>query len=218
MPATIPGYHLMQLGVSPRPLLLDCFSNLHRFTVAEGEPRPGISCSTMASFNELPLPGDTLDAVLLHHALEFSRHPHVVLRDVVRTIIPGGHLILVVFNPYSVFGMIKGIVRPVSSKAVWQHHGLRRGRILDWLKVLHCQTLWQGQGGYSFPASDNSWLRHLDVIDDKGFAHQPPCGAFYVIVARKQVARPIMSGRRVWRAKPVSNNLFSLKGIDVENS
>ena len=37
---------------------------------------------------------ETIDVMLLHHALEFSTSPKAVLAEAGRVVMPGGHLIL----------------------------------------------------------------------------------------------------------------------------
>ena len=65
----LPGYSLMELGVSPEVSLLDQFDHLHRFAISPmlpGEPQRS-SVGAVADFESLPLPSDTLDTVLVHH-------------------------------------------------------------------------------------------------------------------------------------------------------
>ena len=52
----------------------------------------------------LPFPENSLDLVVLPHALEFSADPHQLLREVHRAMRPDGQLVIAGFNPFSLFG------------------------------------------------------------------------------------------------------------------
>ena len=79
----LPGYRLMHLGLGPDKQSLDCFSQLHRFSLhAAASPQ----ASAISNYAELPLPADTVDVALLQHAVEFSVSPKAVLAEVSRVV------------------------------------------------------------------------------------------------------------------------------------
>ncbi len=131
--ATAPGFRLVHLGVAPGHGVADCFGQHCRFSLAEV---PGSGVDAVVSFDALPLPSDTLDVVVLHHALDFAPYPHAVLVEAARTLRPGGRLILIAFNPYSLFGVRKWLLSPLRKATVWRHNSLRRARLVDWLALL----------------------------------------------------------------------------------
>ena len=45
-----------------------------------------------AEFRDLPIASNSIDLLLLQHALEFSEHPHQILREVQRVLMPEGDL------------------------------------------------------------------------------------------------------------------------------
>lgn len=197
----MPGYHLLQLGMTPVPSLLADFPHLHRFSLSSGQSVGG--GSAVADFAELPLPCDSIDTVLLHHALDFSAEPHAVLREAVRVLMPGGHIVILGFNPLSPWGLIKPFGRFLSSQAIWRYNSLLRGRVADWLTVLHCAPVWSTWGGYQPPGTTPWWRERTQGIDQWGLRLLPWGGAFYAMIARKTVARPIFDKGLRWSGVPV---------------
>ena len=60
---------------------------------------------------ELPFDCDSLDLAVLPHVLEFSEHPHQILREVARVMMPEGSMIVSGFNPRSLWGLRKTLGR-----------------------------------------------------------------------------------------------------------
>lgn len=71
----------------------------HRFTFA-----PGHGAALHADAQHLPLANSSLDLLVLPHVLEFSDHPHRVLREAERVLMPEGQVVLSGFNPLSLWG------------------------------------------------------------------------------------------------------------------
>lgn len=128
-----PGFRLVHLGVSPRHGVADCFSLPCRFTFVQ---EPGSGADGVSRFDALPLPSDTFDVVVLHHALDFCHQPQRVLAEAARIVRPGGRVVLLGFNPYSLLGIGKWLLAPWYAAGVWRHNSLRRSRVCDWLVLL----------------------------------------------------------------------------------
>jgi SAM-dependent methyltransferase len=86
-------------------------------------------------YDALPVSNSSLDALVLHHALETAADPRSVLREAARAIAPGGRLIVCVFNPLSLWGLRRGYARIVPD-AFRGLHLLTPFRLLDWLALL----------------------------------------------------------------------------------
>lgn len=69
-----------------------------------GPPLPGvdIACEEGA----WPLSEHAADVVLLQHGLDFCLSPHRLLREAARTVRPGGHLLLIGINPWSLWASV----------------------------------------------------------------------------------------------------------------
>ena len=56
-------------------------------------------------FEAMPFESESIDLVVMPHALEVSEDPHALLREVYRILIPGGRVILTGFNLMSLWGL-----------------------------------------------------------------------------------------------------------------
>src|ERR1019366_694210 len=61
---------------------------------------PTLNCH----FEALPFDAASLDLVVLPHALELARDPHRTLREVERVLVPEGRVLIIGFNPASLWG------------------------------------------------------------------------------------------------------------------
>lgn len=178
------GYHLLQLGVSGQLDLLHESRISHRFVMhAQLTENPRLGA--LVDFNHLPLPGETIDAVLLHHTLDYSQSPHHLLREAARVIIPRGHLIIVGFNPWSMWGFGASLWRLFSARPLWRFQYLRKGRLLDWLTLVDLEPIALYQGFYRPPLPQQKAIKYLHWLERWGKRWRLPWGGFYVIVARK---------------------------------
>ena len=76
-----------------------------------------------------------VDAFCLAHELDFAKDPHQILREVDRTIMPNGYVVITGFNPFSLCGLFKYL--PINKGSVL--HDARFfscARVKDWLQLL----------------------------------------------------------------------------------
>lgn len=178
------GYHLLQLGISGRVDLSTESLISHRFLLhpqSEVNPRLG----ALADFNHLPLPAETIDAVVLHHTLDYSQSPHHLLREATRVLIPRGHLIIIGFNPWSLWGFCARLVRVITAVPRWRFQYLRLGRLLDWLALVDMEPIAIYKGFFRPPVPQENAIKHLQWVERWGKRLRLPWGGFYMIVARK---------------------------------
>lgn len=140
-----------------------------------------------SELDALPLEEGSVDFLILHHSLEFSENPHAVLREAVRVLSPRGHIIIICFNPYSLFSLRKSMQLVLRKVVPWAHHGLSRGRIFDWLKLMNCEPLNVAWGFYSFPIQSEKILKYTNRLDSFLTQGGIPGGGFYVVHACKEI-------------------------------
>ena len=91
------GYYALQLG-SPHTNFLE-HSRINNHIFNQG-PSKNISLDK----SSLPLADDSIDLVICSHFIE-QGYNTIFLEELYRTIIPGGHLIIISFNPFSFAGI-----------------------------------------------------------------------------------------------------------------
>jgi len=175
------GYHVLQLSCAPNiDMLADC-PVCHQIRFAPGWYKG--RTVPVADIESLPLATDSMDAVLLHHTLDFTPDSHRLLREATRVLRPGGKLIIVGFNPLSLWGMSKTFRWNASTP--WDARFISRRRLTDWLSLLdfHVETV--EYGGYLAPFQHPAIL-NLATDFERWFDRMGnPAGAFYLIVAGK---------------------------------
>jgi len=182
--------------------------------------RAGVGAGVVMRLDDLAIQSDSVDAVLLPHALEMTENPHALLREVDRILRPDGHVITLGFNPYGFWGLRHLLARrrfPPDTRRL-----IPEGRLCDWLRLLNFsvqETAWyhyrlpvlsrprardDGQGEPPVPAADSlpaAPEAANDAVWRSGWRRLrtwPPFAACYLSVARKEMytVTPLRTG---WR-------------------
>ena len=177
------GYHLLQLG-SSNVSLLDRSPIRHRVLLDADPGAPG--CGLAGDSGALPIASDSVDVVVMHHALEFADDPRRALREVERVLIPEGIAVIVGFNPYSLWGL-RGWIRRRRGDAPWCGRFLSAPRVRDWLALLGFDVLESRTRFYRPPIQHRGLQRRLAFLDAWGARWWQPLGGLFVVVARKRV-------------------------------
>ncbi len=194
------GYHAVQLGL---PALQGLRANRmpHRWlalTQAQGATEPLI-CTR---FECLPFDTQSLDLVVMPHALELSPDPHQLLREVERVLRPEGRLVISGLNPWSLWGARRRMAHWTGQAfppEVQQMIALPR--LKDWLKLLNFE-LEQGCFGIYRPwCHTEKGLARSAFLDSAGDRWWPVFGGVYLLVAVKRVASLRLIGP-AWKAGP----------------
>ncbi len=191
------GFHLMQLGISRRVSLYDESVVRHKFRIAS-QPG-GLDHAAVAAAESLPFEADSIDVALLHHALEYSPDPHQLLREAARVVVPHGHMVVMGFNPWSLFGLCSLPGRRFGHP-IWNSRLLGVRRVCDWLKLLDFAIHDVQYRVFAPPVDHEGTLQRFRAVDRVAAKWPLPGGAVYMIHARKQqsVLTPVRGLR--WRA------------------
>lgn len=176
------GYHILQISCSTEINLIAESPAGHKLRFAP-QYIPGQK-QAVALAEALPLETDSVDTVVLHHALDFTPDKHRLLREAARVIIPGGRLLIVGFNPFSLWGGYK-LVR-WHPEPPWNARFVPASRVSDWLELLEFHVEQVYHGGYLLPFSYRRLLRYADFLERTGQRMSNPLGAFYLITACKE--------------------------------
>jgi len=210
---TLYGKVAVQLGsVGPVDLLESCNAPVRAL-----HELPGLRESFLPSIyglpEALPFESRSVDIVLLPHTLEFADDPHQVLREVSRILAPEGHVVVLGFNPFSLWGLWRLLNRR-QGLVPWSGHFLQLARLKDWLKLLEFD-LEQGQMlYYRPPLASETAMDRLRFLDKAGDRWWPMAGAVYLLVARKRVAgmTPL---RPAWRPLPALGKAVARPALRV---
>ncbi len=197
------GYHLLQIG-DPHGLPLLNESRISRRVLLQldGAPHPcppaGVMC-VRGDGHTLPFASASIDVIVLAHTLEYVADPHQLLREVERCLIPEGKLVILGFNPFSLFGGAR-LLLGWRRQAPWCGHFYSVLRVKDWLALLGFDTL--RLHGYFFrpPWGKRVFLDRLTLLDAWGGRWLSVFGGCFLLVAVKRVST-ITPIRPRWRAQ-----------------
>lgn len=151
---------------------------------------PAGAAGLRADFRDLPVASNSIDLLLLPHALEFSDHPHQILREVQRVLMPEGHAVIACFNPWSLWGMrrmlgrIRGRARNVYP---WRGRFINLPRLKDWLALLELEVAAGRMGCYLPPCRQDKWIQRFRFMEAAGDRWWPIAGGVYFLHAIKRV-------------------------------
>lgn len=174
------GFHALQLGLPGLDLLRENRIT-HRMRVDAGP-----DATLRARWDELPIATQSVDLALLPHTLEFSAEPHAVLREVDRVMMPEGRIVILGFNPWSLWGL-RGSLGPGRQEAPWNGKFLSLLRVKDWLALLGFEVSAGRLVCYVPPVKRPEWLERLAFMEPAGDRWWAVGGAVYMLQAVKRV-------------------------------
>lgn len=178
------GYQLLQLGDlgADMDYLAQC--PVQRKTLVSHRGRPGQQGVIVADAHQLPVASDSVDAAILPHTLDFSSDPHQVLREVERMLIAGGRVIVIGFNPFSLWGIWRAFGR-WRGTLPWCGNFLSYPRLDDWLTLMGFEI--ERMDVMEFRPPTRS--RGLEAVERLGRRVWPMLAGVYMVRAVKQVSR-----------------------------
>ena len=135
---------------------------------------------------QLPLAGQSVDLVVLPHALEFSIHPHQSLREAQRVLMPEGHAVITCFNPWSLWGLRRLFTRAHDSYP-WSGDFITLPRLKDWLALLELEVDSGRMGCYLPPCAHEKWLQRFRFMEAAGDRWWPIAGGVYFLRVVKRL-------------------------------
>jgi SAM-dependent methyltransferase len=199
--ADVFGFHAVQVGL-PHLDALRANRMPHRWVCGDGSPcvapsdAPSAVVALHCDFDALPFDTQSLDLVVLPHSLELAHDAHLALREVERVLRPDGRVVILGFNPASLWGLRQrlgrmrrglgfGRRRPMFLPAAGDFIGYRRLR--DWLRLLSFEVEAGRFGCYRPPVTSERWLTRFEWAEQFGDRWLPVFGAVYALTAVKRV-------------------------------
>jgi SAM-dependent methyltransferase len=201
--ADVFGFHAVQLGL-PELDALRANRMPHRWRVDSKQPCAAgqlpsgapMAVSLTCDFDALPFDSQSLDLVVLPHALELARDPHLTLREVERVLMPEGRVVIIGFNPTSLWGLRqcgsnarRYLGLGPSHSRFLPHEGelIAYRRLRDWLRLLSFEVETGRFGCYRPPITSEKWLSRFEWMEPAGDRWWPVLGAVYALSAVKRV-------------------------------
>ncbi|MDX1455965.1 MAG: class I SAM-dependent methyltransferase [Marinobacter sp.] len=196
MAGILPGACLLQVGISHRLPLAAGSDFSHKF-ISTPQWCPDLPDSVaVCDGDELPFFEDSMDMVILHHTADFSAYPHQVVREASRVLRGGGQLLILGFNPLSLWGLGKLLSR--NHTGPWGGRFLFRSRMEDWLNLLDFEVDKSSCYFMRLPVQNQNLLERFVGLERFGGHRFLPIGAYYCILATKRIGALIKS-RPIWR-------------------
>lgn len=233
--ADVFGFHALQVGL-PELDALRANRMPHRWVVnntpgpqTAPDPVPQINpaapASLYANFDALPFDGQSLDLVVLPHALELARDAHHALHEVERVLRPEGRLVILGFNPASLWGL-RHRMGHIGRGVGVGHEGhlflpgasdfIGYRRLRDWLRLLSFEVEAGQFGCYAPPVGSQKWLSRFEWTERAGDRWWPVFGAVYALTAVKRVRGMRLVGLvRDARVKPNKSPAVATHGRRV---
>jgi SAM-dependent methyltransferase len=151
-----------------------------RFSLAI-EPGASIAADPV----QLPIATQSVDLVVLPHVLESHEHPHEVLREAERVLMPEGQVVISGFNTASLW-RLRQMFAGRGRAAPWDLKFIGLFRLRDWLRVLGFELNGGKFGCYAPPFQQRLWLERFRFMEKAGARWWPIAGGVYVVRAVKR--------------------------------
>ena len=177
--ADIFGYHALQLGLEQVDLLRSSRIPLRVCVGPQG------AVGLRADFRDLPIESSSVDLMVLPHTLEFTEHPHQVVREVARVLRPEGHVIISGFNPVSLWGLRRSV--GTRRDFPWNGRFIHLPRVKDWFALVGLEIVAGSMTGYAPPCTEQKWLDRFGFMEKTGDRWWPIAGGVFFLQAIKRV-------------------------------
>jgi SAM-dependent methyltransferase len=178
--ADIFGFNAMQIGLTQYDFLRASRIPL-RFSLG---PEPDARLRALEQ--ALPVATQSMDLVVLPHVLEFSDEPHQILREVDRVMMPEGRIVIIGFNPWSLWGLRQTFSFERESYP-WCGHFISLIRLKDWLALLGFDVSAGRLCCYAPPFSKQKWLERFHFMEPAGDRWWGIAGGIYMVQGIKRV-------------------------------
>jgi len=196
--ATTFGYYSLQVGCAGLAAQLQESCRIkHQFTLDD----LGSMAQIRSNTSMLPVASDSVDLVILMHHLSNTSEPHAILREAFRILIPEGKLVIIDFNPMSLWGL-RYLVQSWLEHVPFNGHYYTARRIDDWMRLLVFDQEKHYRVGYMPPIQKPSITRHLGWLEKGTRNWLPVLGALNLLVYTKNIS-PLTPVRHRWVTRKI---------------
>lgn len=180
---TLFGFHLLLVSPPWQDSPLDASRISNRWVMPPARQQ---DASLVGSAQVFPVATDSLDTIVLPHTLEYVAQPHEVLREVDRCLVPEGHVVILGFNPYGLWGLWR-LLYGWRRRFPWTGRFISQARLRDWLALLGFDTVSCRPVFFRPPSQRLAAWQPMQVFDRLAARGWPVPAAAYQLVARKRV-------------------------------
>jgi SAM-dependent methyltransferase len=155
--------------------------------------------SIQVALDELPLAPESVDVIVMVHVLEFVQHPPILLREAYKALAPGGQLIIVNLNPWSLWGLKHGFTH--DHELPWNGRFWPGMQVKHWLRDLGLRIVMSDTFCFRPPLHSLRWWQRLLWLEALGPFFFPAWGGFYILAAQKRVAGMTPLMKQAWSKK-----------------
>lgn len=192
------GKHAVLIGVPRQHMLLKSSVMSNRVIISPLINKHKHIQNIESDFYELPIIPGSVDLVILPHTLEFIDNPHRLLVEACRIVKPEGDIIILGFNPLSLWGLKKYLVKRKSIP--WDGNFICTSKVIRWLKLADFQIIQQEMLLFRPPISQENIFQKLQFLEWIGRKCFTPFGGVYALTAKAKVI-PLTPIKLHWKQK-----------------
>lgn len=200
------GKHSLLIGVPHQHSLLKYSAIQHQVLLTPLLSKKNNGLQLVESeFNELPFASGSIDLVLLPHTLEYLDNPRKLLAEACRVVKPEGYLIVFGFNPYSLWGLKKKLMK--NHTTPWKNNFIPARHIKKWLTLADFELVKQDTLLFRPPLPHHETLfQKLKIMEWMGHKLWSPFGGVYMLMAQAKVI-PLTPIKLHWKQLPSGVNV-----------
>lgn len=179
------GYHIVQIGGPTTNHYVEDSLIRHKVRLG-GEFCTGFPGNNVrAELTRLPFAPDSIDVMVLPHVLEYVASPYQVLNSCFSSMAPEGHIVILGFNPFSLWGLAK-LFGP-NDRVFRRADFIAPYKLRHWLKRAGFDVLEYKSMCFRWPSRDPARFEKLKFIEPLGRFLAPTLGGVYLLIAQKRM-------------------------------
>ncbi len=192
------GQHAVLIGVPHQHMLLKASVISHHVIISPLMNQYKHIQAIESDFYDLPIIPGSVDLVILPHTLDFIDNPHRLLLEACRIVKPEGDIIILGFNPFSLWGLKKYLTRNKNSP--WNGNFINMTQVIRWLKLADFQITQEDMLFFRPPVSQEKIFNKLQFLEWIGRKCFMPFGGIYTLTAKAKVI-PLTPIKLLWKQK-----------------
>jgi SAM-dependent methyltransferase len=182
--AVIHGFYLVQLGAVDSYNLQVASTIIHRLYVGCNLNHGAHLARIESNFSQLPFQFESIDTFILPHTLEFVAQPRKLLHEIYNCLIPGGKVVILGFNPFSVLGLNRFLTS--AKRKPWCGKLYSSRYLKSLLRAMGFSLEHEKSFCFVPPCKNVKTIKKLSFLESLRYIF-PFLGSDYVLLAEKKV-------------------------------